>query len=89
MDLQRKTKSCETSGGPSAKRRKLGVGPSSARGTKRQISNNADAGPPPKKIRFLYGDDDDDDDNDDDVLIVNIDIETVLELESMLLSLAI
>jgi hypothetical protein len=62
------------------------VGPSSARGTKRQVSNNADAGPPPKKVRFLYGDDDD---NDDDVLIVNIDIETVLELESMLLSLAI
>jgi hypothetical protein len=71
------------SGGPSPQGRKLGVGPSSAKGTKRQVNTNEDAGPPPKKVRFFY------DDDDDDIIILNIDMETVLELESMLLSLAI
>jgi hypothetical protein len=78
MDRNLKTKSCDTSGGLSPKRRKLGVG------MKRQVNTNPDAESPRKKVRLL-----DNFYDDDDILIINIDIQTIIELENMLHSLNI
>jgi hypothetical protein len=84
MERHMKTKAIDTSGGPSPKRRKLGR--RSRKEMKRQASRNEHASPPRKKVRFpdsFY------DSDDDDVLILNIDLETVLELEHMLSTLEI
>jgi hypothetical protein len=83
MDRNLKTKSCDTSGGPSPKRRKLGVG------MKRQVNTSPDAEPPRKKVRLLDNFNNDDDDEDNDILVIDIDIETIIELENLLHSLNI
>jgi hypothetical protein len=61
------------------------VGTSTTKGMKRQVSTNPDAGPPRKKVRFL----DNNDEEDNYILILNIDLQTVIELENMLHSLNI